>query len=147
VSGQRLPARPRVSLADTSWLARRFGTLPVYTASALGFTLASACRAAAPDVRTLIAARILQGLLAAPLVPRAMGMLLGGKCRARSISPAAGVMLFLAPALGPTAGGGLAGPVRAAPAAGRPASAAHSITVCAWLQLGASLVSSTVKQR
>ncbi len=36
-----------------------------------------------------------------------MSMLLGGRGSARSISPAAGMMLFLAPALGPTLGGGL----------------------------------------
>jgi EmrB/QacA subfamily drug resistance transporter len=96
-----------VGLAATSWLARRFGTLPVYTASVSGFTLASACCAAAPDVRLLIAARLAQGLAGAPLVPLAMSMLLGGTGGARTVSPVAGMLLFLAPALGPTAGGGL----------------------------------------
>jgi len=64
-----------VGLTATSWLARRFGTLPVYTASVLGFTLASAGCAAAPDARLLIAARLGQGLAGAPLVPLAMSML------------------------------------------------------------------------
>ena len=96
-----------VGLTATSWLARRFGTLPVYTASVLGFTLASAGCAAAPDVRLLIAARLGQGLAGAPLVPLAMSMLLGGGRGARIVSPVAGMLLFLAPALGPTAGGGL----------------------------------------
>jgi predicted MFS family arabinose efflux permease len=36
-----------------------------------------------------------------------MSMLLGGKGGARTVSPVAGMLLFLAPALGPTAGGGL----------------------------------------
>ena len=94
-------------LAGTSWLARRFGTLPVYLASMLGFTLSSACCAAAPSVGWLITARILQGLAGAPLVPLAMSMLLGGKNSARTVSPLAGMMLFLAPALGPTVGGAL----------------------------------------
>src|SRR5215472_5448992 len=96
-----------VGLAATSWLARRFGTLHVYTASVIGFTTASACCAAAPDARLLIAARLAQGLAGAPLVPLAMSMLLGGSGGARRISPVAGMLLFLAPALGPTAGGGL----------------------------------------
>ena len=96
-----------VGLAATPWLARRFGTLPVYTASVIGFTAASACCAAAPDVRLLIAARLGQGLAGAPLVPLAMSMLLGGPGGARTVSPVAGMLLFLAPALGPTAGGGL----------------------------------------
>jgi EmrB/QacA subfamily drug resistance transporter len=96
-----------VGLAATSWLARRFGTLSVYTASVAGFTLASACCAAAPDVRALIAARLAQGLAGAPLVPLAMSMLLGRRDSAQTISPVAGMLLFLAPALGPTVGGGL----------------------------------------
>jgi len=51
----------------------------------------------------------MQGLVAAPLVPLAMSMLLGGGGSARSISPLAGVMLLLGPALGPTVGGVLIG--------------------------------------
>jgi EmrB/QacA subfamily drug resistance transporter len=94
-------------LAATSWLARRFGTLPVYLSSVLGFTLSSACCAAAPSAGWLITARILQGLAGAPLVPLAMSMLIGGKSNARTVSPLAGMMLFLAPALGPTVGGAL----------------------------------------
>lgn len=100
-------------LAGTAYLARRFGTLPVYRASVIAFTAASALCALAPDAAVLIAARIAQGLVAAPLVPLAMSMLLGrdqaSGAGARSISPAAGIMLFLGPALGPTVGGALIG--------------------------------------
>jgi EmrB/QacA subfamily drug resistance transporter len=105
-------------LAGTAYLARRFGTLPVYLASVIGFTIASALCALAPDAALLVAARVVQGLVAAPLVPLAMSMLLGrsanqgrsadgGRRGARSISPLAGLMLFLGPALGPTVGGAL----------------------------------------
>jgi EmrB/QacA subfamily drug resistance transporter len=99
-------------LAGTAYLARRFGTLPVYRASVIAFTIASGLCALAPDAGLLVAARGLQGLVAAPLVPLAMSMLLGrgpGGGGARSISPLAGVMLFLGPALGPTVGGALIG--------------------------------------
>jgi MFS family permease len=99
-------------LAGTAYLARRFGTLPVYRASVIAFTAASALCALAPDAGVLVAARIVQGLVAAPLVPLAMSMLLGrgaDGAGARSISPAAGIMLFLGPALGPTVGGALIG--------------------------------------
>jgi EmrB/QacA subfamily drug resistance transporter len=97
-------------LAGTAYLARRFGTLPVYRVSVLAFTVASALCALAPDASVLVAARVLQGLVAAPLVPLAMSMLLGrGTGAARSISPLAGIMLFLGPALGPTVGGALIG--------------------------------------
>ncbi|HLK75927.1 MAG TPA: DHA2 family efflux MFS transporter permease subunit [Streptosporangiaceae bacterium] len=103
-------------LAGTAYLARRFGTLPVYRASVAAFTLASALCALAPDAGILVAARVLQGLVGAPLVPLAMSMLLGRASGAsgasgasRDISPAAGIMLFLGPALGPTVGGALIG--------------------------------------
>jgi EmrB/QacA subfamily drug resistance transporter len=97
-------------LAGTAYLARRFGTLPVYRVSVTAFTVASALCALAPDAGVLVAARVLQGLVAAPLVPLAMSMLLGRATgAARSISPLAGIMLFLGPALGPTVGGALIG--------------------------------------
>jgi EmrB/QacA subfamily drug resistance transporter len=97
-------------LAGTAYLARRFGTRPVYRVSVMAFTLASALCALAPDAAVLVAARVLQGLVAAPLVPLAMSMLLGrGTGASRSISPLAGIMLFLGPALGPTVGGALIG--------------------------------------
>ena len=96
-------------LAGTAYLARRFGTLPVYRTSVIAFTIASAMCALAPDAGFLIGARVVQGLVAAPLVPLAMSMLLGGSGSARSFSPLAGIMLFLGPALGPTIGGALIG--------------------------------------
>jgi EmrB/QacA subfamily drug resistance transporter len=101
-------------LAGTAYLARRFGTLPVYRVSVVAFTIASALCALAPAAGALVGARILQGLVAAPLVPLAMSMLLGGGRAdgangARSISPVAGILLFLGPALGPTVGGALIG--------------------------------------
>jgi EmrB/QacA subfamily drug resistance transporter len=110
-------------LAGTAYLARRFGTRPVYRASVIAFTAASALCALAPTAGVLVGARAVQGLVAAPLVPLAMSMLLGGGQSprgqdsghqgagrgrgARGISPLAGVLLFLGPALGPTVGGAL----------------------------------------
>jgi EmrB/QacA subfamily drug resistance transporter len=97
-------------LAGTAFLARRFGTLPVYRASVIAFTVASALCALAPGAGVLVGARVVQGLVAAPLVPLAMSMLLGRDTGgARAISPVAGILLFLGPALGPTVGGALIG--------------------------------------
>ena len=96
-------------LAATAYLARRFGTLVVYRASVGCFTVASLLCALAPSVDVLIGARVLQGLVAAPLVPLAMSMLLGGGGGAKSMSPLAGLLLFLGPAIGPTVGGALIG--------------------------------------
>ena len=93
------------ALAATSFLARRFGVRRVYTVSLVGFVAASACCALAPGVGTLIAARAVQGALGAPLMPLAMSMLLGRAGAARHLPTLASLLLFLAPALGPTAGG------------------------------------------
>jgi MFS family permease len=119
-------------LAATAYLARRFGTLPVYRASVIGFTVASALCALSPDAGFLVGTRILQGLVAAPLVPLAMSMLLGRRDPGapesgnpesgtpesgtpepggggRDISLVAGILLFAGPAIGPTVGGVLIG--------------------------------------
>jgi EmrB/QacA subfamily drug resistance transporter len=98
-------------LAATAYLSRRFGTLPVYGASVIAFTAASAACAAAPDVQALIGTRIVQGLVAAPLVPLAMSMLFGTSEATRSMPAIAGMLLFLGPALGPSVGGALIGAV------------------------------------
>jgi EmrB/QacA subfamily drug resistance transporter len=92
-------------LASSAYLAKRFGTRRVYLLSLLGFTLASALCALAPNIGFLIAMRVLQGALGAPLVPLAMNMLLGKDDSARQMPAAAGILLFLAPAIGPTLGG------------------------------------------
>ena len=96
-------------LAGTAYLARRYGTVRVYRVSLVAFTVASALCALSPGAGALIAFRAVQGLVAAPLVPLAMSMLLGKSGGARSISPVAGILLFAAPAFGPTVGGALIG--------------------------------------
>jgi EmrB/QacA subfamily drug resistance transporter len=98
-------------LAATAYLSRRLGTLPVYGASVIAFTLASAGCAAAPDVQVLVATRIVQGFAAAPLVPLAMSMLFGNGEVTKSMPATAGMLLFLGPALGPSVGGALIGAV------------------------------------
>jgi EmrB/QacA subfamily drug resistance transporter len=91
-------------LAASAFLAKRFGTRRVYLASLLGFTVTSGLCALAPNIEILIALRALQGATGAPLVPVAMSMLLGGGSD-RRMPGSAGIVLFLAPALGPTLGG------------------------------------------
>src|SRR5260221_361812 len=94
-----------VVLPATAFLAKRFGTRRVYLVSLAGFTLASTACAMAPSIAWLIGARVVQGALGAPLVPLAMNLLLGRRGKARQLPAAAGMLLFLAPALGPSAGG------------------------------------------
>lgn len=92
-------------LPASAFLARRFGTRRMYLASLLGFTLASLSCAFAPTLPVLIVARLVQGALGAPLVPLAMSLLLGKDNTTRQFPVAGGIVLFLAPALGPTLGG------------------------------------------
>lgn len=88
-------------LAASAYLARRYGTRRVYLWSLLAFTVTSAACAFATDIGLLIVLRAAQGALGAPLVPLAMNMLLGSDSPEKSEFPAAaGIVLFLAPALG-----------------------------------------------
>jgi EmrB/QacA subfamily drug resistance transporter len=92
------------SLPASAWLARRFGTRRVYVASLAGFGLASVACALAPSAGVLIAFRVVQGFAGAPLVPLAMSILFTSG-HGRRAPAAMGLMLFLAPTLGPTVGG------------------------------------------
>jgi EmrB/QacA subfamily drug resistance transporter len=97
-------------LAASAWLMQRFGTRPVYLASMAGFTAASVLCALAPSVQFLVAARALQGFAGAPLTPIAMSMIMGGGSGSASRqvqrgAAAAAIVLFMAPAAGPTLGG------------------------------------------
>ncbi len=94
-----------VALPGTAYLAKRFGTRPVYMVSLIGFTAASALCAASPTVAVLDAVRAVQGMFGAAMVPLAMNMLFGEGQSSRQMSPVAGMMLFLAPALAPAIGG------------------------------------------
>jgi EmrB/QacA subfamily drug resistance transporter len=95
-----------LSLAATSYLARRFGTMRVYAVSAAAFVVVSAACALATSVEALTTLRVVQGLAGAPLVPLALSILLGASGARRSGIPvSAALVLFLAPALGPTLGG------------------------------------------
>jgi len=93
-------------LAANAYLAKRFGTRPVYVAGLAAFTLASVLCALSHSINFLIGARVLQGAAGAPLIPLAMGMLMGRSSGGgRQMSPAVGILLFMAPAAGPTIGG------------------------------------------
>ncbi len=94
-----------IALPGTAYLAKRFGTRPLYGASLIGFTAASALCAAAPTVAALDAVRAVQGMFGAAMVPLAMNMLFGEGQTTRQMSPLAGMILFLAPALAPALGG------------------------------------------
>ena len=93
-------------LPATAFLAKRFGMVRVYTISLAAFTVVSLLCAGARTVPQLVAVRVVQGVVAAPLVPLSLGLIMGpaGGDR-RRIPVSAAVVLFLGPALGPTVGG------------------------------------------
>ncbi|WP_421734602.1 DHA2 family efflux MFS transporter permease subunit [Cellulomonas sp.] len=100
-----------VGLALTAYASRRLGTMRVYVVSMVLFVAVSALCALAPTVDVLIASRVLQGFVGAPLVPLALSILLGkdGVGGSGKIPLSAALVLFLAPTLGPTLGGLLIG--------------------------------------
>jgi EmrB/QacA subfamily drug resistance transporter len=93
-------------MVATAFMSKRFGASKVYLVSLIGFTLASAACAFAPSLELLVLGRVLQGAFGAPLVPVAMDLLMGGHASGeRKVPVAFGIVVFLAPAIGPTVGG------------------------------------------
>ncbi len=94
------------TLPATAYFGRRFGTVRVYAWSLACFTVASVLCALAQNVTELIAARAVQGVVAAPLVPLSLNLLFGrGEDATKDLPTSGGVALFLGPALGPSLGG------------------------------------------
>lgn len=93
------------ALATTGYLARRHGTERVYAVSLIGFTVTSALCAMAPSMKLLIILRIVQGALGAPLIPLATSLMFGATGMAEGGPSLAGILLFLAPMVGPSLGG------------------------------------------
>ena len=89
----------------TAYIARRWGTQRAYGISLAGFTISSGLCAVSPTLPVLVSLRVVQGLFGAILVPLAMNVLLGSTKARAQMSAAAGMALFLAPAIGPAVGG------------------------------------------
>lgn len=102
-----------IGLAATSYLARRFGLVPTYAGSLALFTVSSAACALSADAGMLICFRVVQGLAGAPLIPLAIGLLIGRGGAAEGaggkVPLTAGLAFFAAPALGVSLGGLLIG--------------------------------------
>jgi DHA2 family multidrug resistance protein len=96
-----------ITVPLTGWLAQRFGQVRVFLYATLLFTLASALCALAPNLQTLIGFRVMQGLVAGPMIPMSQALLLSSYPPARAgIAMALWVMTTLvAPIVGPPLGG------------------------------------------
>src|SRR4249920_2465222 len=65
-----------ISLPLTGWLTQRFGQVRLFTASVLLFVITSWLCGLAPNIESLIAFRVLQGLVAGPMIPLSQTLLL-----------------------------------------------------------------------
>ncbi|MDR5752614.1 MULTISPECIES: DHA2 family efflux MFS transporter permease subunit [unclassified Caballeronia] len=93
----------------TGWLSRRFGQVRLFMAAVAAFTVASILCGLAPNFQTLLAARVLQGMVSGPIVPLSQALLVAifspGK---RSFAVAMWAMTIMAgPVAGPVLGGWL----------------------------------------
>lgn len=91
----------------TGWLAARFGRKRLLLAAVAGFTVTSVLCGLAMSLEGMIAARVLQGISGAALVPLSQSVLLDTYPRARHGQAMAlwGVGIMVGPILGPTLGG------------------------------------------
>jgi DHA2 family multidrug resistance protein len=96
-----------ISLPLTGWLTQRYGQVKLFTASVLLFVLASFLCGLAPSLELLIAFRVLQGIVAGPMIPLSQSLLLSSYPKARAGSALAiwGITTLVAPVVGPLLGG------------------------------------------
>jgi MFS transporter, DHA2 family, multidrug resistance protein len=93
----------------TGWLCDRFGQKNIFLASISGFTVASALCGMSNSLAEIVAARLLQGVFGAALVPLAQVVLMEINPREKQGSAMAvwGMGVMVGPILGPTLGGWL----------------------------------------
>uniref|UniRef100_UPI0031D8553B DHA2 family efflux MFS transporter permease subunit n=1 Tax=Herbaspirillum sp. TaxID=1890675 RepID=UPI0031D8553B len=96
-----------ISIPLTGWLTQRLGAVRLFVASVLLFVLASWLCGLAPTLPILLAARVLQGLVAGPMVPLSQSLLLGAYPKSKASFALAlwGMTAVVAPVAGPALGG------------------------------------------
>ncbi len=96
-----------ISVPLTGWLTQRFGQVRLFTMSVLLFVIASWLCGLAPNIGTLIAFRVLQGLVAGPMIPLSQTLLLASYPRAKAGTAMAmwAMTVLVAPVAGPLLGG------------------------------------------
>ncbi len=96
-----------ISVPLTGWLTQRFGAVRLFTTSVLLFVLASWLCGFAHSLEMLVACRVLQGLVAGPMIPLSQTLLLSSYPREKAGTALAlwGVTTLVAPVVGPLLGG------------------------------------------
>src|SRR3569832_2443249 len=100
-----------IAVPLTGWLTMRIGQVKLFIGSMLLFVIASLLCGLAPNIGALIAARILQGAVAGPMIPLSQALLLSSYPPAKNSMALAfwGMTTLVAPIMGPLLGGGGAG--------------------------------------
>lgn len=96
-----------VAIPLTGWLTQRVGQVRLFVGSLLLFVLSSWLCGIAPNLTTLLAARILQGAVAGPLIPLSQSILLSSFPKEKSATALA--LWALTATVGPIAGPALGG--------------------------------------
>lgn len=98
-----------IAVPLTGWLTQRFGAVRLWMTSVLLFVLASVLCGMATSLEMLVAARVLQGLVAGPLMPLSQTLLMASYPRALAGRALAfwGMTTLVAPVVGPLLGGWL----------------------------------------
>ncbi|GAB3628487.1 multidrug resistance protein B [Pandoraea terrae] len=96
-----------ISVPLTGWLTERFGQVRLFITSILLFVLASWLCGMAPTLEILLAARVLQGAVAGPMIPLSQSLLLSSYPPHKSSMALAlwGMTTLVAPVMGPILGG------------------------------------------
>jgi DHA2 family multidrug resistance protein len=96
-----------IAVPLTGWLTQRFGSVRLFMLSTMLFVIASWLCGLAPNIETLIAFRVLQGLVAGPLIPLSQTLLLASYPREKSGTALAmwAMTTLVAPVAGPLLGG------------------------------------------
>jgi DHA2 family multidrug resistance protein len=96
-----------VALPLTGWLTQRFGAVRLFTTSVLLFVLTSWLCGFAPTLEWLVFFRVLQGLVAGPMMPLSQTLLMASYPPARVGMALAlwGMTTLVAPVVGPLLGG------------------------------------------
>ncbi len=96
-----------ISVPLTGWLTQRFGAVRLFTMSVLLFVITSWLCGFATSLEMLVFFRVLQGLVAGPMIPLSQTLLLSSYPRALAGTALAlwGVTTLVAPVVGPLLGG------------------------------------------
>ncbi len=96
-----------ISVPLTGWLTQRFGAVRLFLTSILLFVLTSWLCGFATSLEMLIVGRVMQGLVAGPMIPLSQTLLLSSYPRSKAGTALAfwGVTTLVAPVVGPLLGG------------------------------------------